>query len=98
MKKLIKEGKRRFQIRLDRDYLQDLLEFGITETEAWNYILELNNHFYFEDPKPSYYKNVDTLIFKKQINGVTAYIKLIIEKNNNEDETVCLSFHKDNKF
>lgn len=39
MKKLIKEGKRRFQLRKDRDYLIDLLELGLSENEAWNYIL-----------------------------------------------------------
>lgn len=99
MKKLIKLGKRRFQIRKDRDYLQDLLELGISESEASNIILELNKHFYFNDPKPLYYKNTDTLIFKKQINGVVAYIKLKIEKNNNQEEiVVCISFHEDNKF
>ena len=99
MKKLIKLGKRRFQIRKDRDYLQELLELGISELEAWNIILELNKHFYFNDPKPLYYKNTDTLIFKKQINGVVAYIKLKIEKNNNQEEiVVCISFHEDNKF
>jgi len=99
MKKLIKLGKRRFQIRRDRDYLLDLLELGISESEAWNVILELNKHFYFNDPKPSYYKNTDTLIFKKQINGVVAYIKLKIENNNNQEEiVVCISFHEDNRF
>jgi len=99
MKKLIKLGKRRFQIRRDRDYLQDLLKLGISESEAWNIILELNNHFYFNDPRPSYYKNTDTLIFKKQINGIIAYIKLKIEKNNNQEEiVVCISFHEDNRL
>lgn len=39
MRKLIKEGKRRFKPRDDRDYLQDLLELGISESEAWNFIL-----------------------------------------------------------
>lgn len=99
MKKLIKLGKRRFQIRKDRDYLQDLLELGISESEAWNIILELNKHFYFNDPKPLYYKNTDTLIFKKQINGIIAYIKLKIEDNNNREEiVVCISFHEDNRI
>lgn len=99
MKKLIKLGKRRFQIRRDRDYLKDLLELGISESEAWDIILGLNKHFYFNDPKPSYYKNTDTLIFKKQINGIIAYIKLKIENNNNQEEiVVCISFHEDNRF
>ena len=78
MKRLIKNGNRRFQIRKDRDYIQDLLELGIDEVEAWNIILTLNNHFYFNDPKPTYYKNKDTLIFKRKVNGVLTYIKLKI--------------------
>jgi len=98
MKKLIKQGKRRFKVRKDRDYLEDLLELGISESEAWEYILELNSHFYFNDPKPFYYKTNGSLIFKKKINGIFTYIKLIIEKNNNNEEAVCLSFHKDDKF
>ena len=98
MKKLIKQGKRRFVIRKDRDYLEDLLEIGISESEAWNYILELNSHFYFNDPKPSYYKTNSSLVFKRKINGITTYIKLIIETETKEEETVCLSFHKDDKF
>lgn len=93
MKKLIKEGKRRFKTRKDRDYLQDLLEIGISESEAWNFILELNSNFYFCDPKPSYYSQNDILIFKRKINGIDTYIKLAIEQNNNGEETVCWSFH-----
>ena len=99
MKKLIREGKRKFLIRKDRDYLQDLLEPGISETEAWNIILELNKNFYFNNPKPSYFKTTNTLIFKKQINGIVAYIKLTIEENNNKEEiAVCISFHEDKKI
>ena len=97
MKELITMGKRRFEVRPDRDYLKDLVELGISEEEAWNYILLLNKNFYFYDPKPDYYKNLNTLIFKRKINDVLAYIKLKIEKNNNDDEVVCLSFHRDDK-
>ena len=49
MKKLINEGKRRFANRKDRDYLASLLELGITESEAWNYILRLSVHYYYPD-------------------------------------------------
>ena len=97
MKKLINLGHRRFEIRSDRDYLEELLEIGITEKEAWKYILGLNFHFYFVDPKPSFVSNSNTLIFKREINGIMTYIKLKIEDNNGEDETVCLSFHKDER-
>lgn len=34
----------------------------------------------------------------EKINDNIAYIKLKIEKYNNEEETVCLSFHKDIKI
>lgn len=95
-KKLIKEGKRRFVNRHDRDYVEELLEFGLTEEIAWNKILELNTHFYFPDPKPSYAIDGDSaLTFKKSINGVIAYIKIKVEKSKDGEETVCLSFHKD---
>ncbi len=94
MKELITLGKRRFQNRPDRDYLSDLVELGISEEEAWNYILLLNKNFYFYDTMPSYY-NTKALTFKRKINGINTYIKLKIEKNNDE-EVVCLSFHKDN--
>lgn len=96
MKQLIIKYKRKFQIRPDRDYIQDLLEIGISESEAWNHILSLNNNFFYIDPKPTYRKNNDTLIFLKQINGIDVYIKLRIE-NNIEEEVVCISFHKSSK-
>ncbi len=97
MKKLIVLGNRRFVIRKDRDYLSDLLEIGITEEEAWNHILTLNKHFFYIDPKPIYAKSGEALIFIRDINEVTTYIKLKIENDNGKDEVVCLSFHKDNK-
>ena len=44
MKKLIIKNKRRFAIRNDgTDYISDLAELGLTEDEAWNEILKLNN-------------------------------------------------------
>ena len=97
MKKLIVSGKRRFISRKDRDYLKDLLEIGITEKEAWNNILLLNCYFYYPDPKPNYSTKGESLVFKKEINEIMKYIKLKIEINNNGEEVVCLSFHKDNK-
>lgn len=98
MKKLIIENKRRFANRKDRDYIKELTDLGITETEAWIHILELNCHYYFRDPKPTYSKSVESLTFKKLINGYIAYIKLKIEYSIGDEETVCLSFHKDLKY
>lgn len=97
MKKLIKLGNKRFATRKDRDYVESLLELGITEEEAWNYILGLNSNYYFYDPKPFYAKNDGVLVFKRKINGNIAYIKLKIEIYKRKEETVCLSFHNDLK-
>ena len=99
MKKLIVQGRRRFQLRQDRDYLADLLEFGLSEEEAWNYILHnINIHFLITDWKPNYNKSGVSLVFIRNINGIDAYIKLKIEKDRKgEEETVCLSFHKNRK-
>ena len=99
MKKLIKQGKRRFANRYDRNYKEDLFEIGITEYEAWNnHILRLNEAYYFVDYRPTYYKTNNTLVFKKFINNRKVYIKLKIEKDtNSNEECVCLSFHLDNR-
>lgn len=94
IKKLVKLGKRKFVQRKDCDYLQDLLEIGITEEEAWNHVLYLNKNFWFIDPLPSYNKSSkDALVFKKQINGILVYIKIKIEN----EIVICLSFHKDRR-
>lgn len=98
MKKLINEGYRKFQTRNDRDYLQDLLDIGITEEYAWSEILLLSLHDYIHDYKPFFSKGKsDGLTFKKKINGYLIYIKLTIEEYNNNEETVCWSFHIDHK-
>ena len=95
MKKLIQNGKRRFANRFDRNYIQELLDIGITEDEAWQEMLTLSSINYIVDYKPIYAKSNNTLTFKKEIKGYLVYIKLTIEEYNNEGETVCLSFHID---
>lgn len=97
IKKLVSNGQRKFEIRKDRDYVEDLLDIGITEEEAWSHIFSLNKNFWFVDPKPNYYKDENALIFKKEVNGVLAYIKLKIEVEENFEKAVCLSFHRDKK-
>ena len=97
MKRLIKEGKRYFEIRKDRDYLQDLEEIDISEEEAWNIIESLNFHFYFIDTKPYYNRTNNVLVFKRPINKIIVYIKLKIENLNNNEYTICISFHRDYK-
>ena len=86
IKKLVRNGKRRFLIRKDRNYLDDLLELGISVEEAWNQILTLNRNLYYFYSKASYRNDKDTLIFKKQINNIQTYIKLKIELDENGDE------------
>ena len=96
MKKLINQGCKKFAEREDRNYLQDLLDIGISEIDAWNEVLALSSYYYYPDYRPFYYKgNGSALTFKKMINGYLVYIKLKIEKYNEKEETVCLSFHID---
>ena len=97
MKKLITKGNKRFIIRKDRDYLEELLEIGITESLAWQEILTLSSCDYIPDYKPFYLKSDSSLVFKKDINGNRVYIKLKIEEYNSKEMTVCLSFHIDYK-
>lgn len=98
MRKLVYNEKRRFEDREDRNYLEDLLEIGITPSQAWKHILSLNCHMYFPDSKPSYKRSNNTLTFKKMINNICVYIKLQLEITNEKEElVVCLSFHRDNK-
>ena len=94
MKILVYQKKRRFQIRKDRNYKDELAKIGITVEDAWNHILSLNANFYYPDSKMLYRQSKDTLIFKKIINNMLVYIKLKLETDN-EEEVVCLSFHKD---
>ncbi len=98
MKKLINQGCKRFATRKDRDCIQELLEIGITEEMAWSEMLTLSAQNYVYDFKPFYAKHTDdALTFKKMINGSKVYIKIKIEEYNNNDATVCLSFHIDHK-
>lgn len=97
MKKLITKGNKKFTNRRDRDYLEELLEIGITESLAWQEILTLSSYNYVPDYKPFYSKGENSLVFKKDINGNRVYIKLKIEEYNNKEMTVCLSFHIDYK-
>lgn len=98
MKKLINKGYKKFACRKDRDYLQELLDIGITVDGAWQEILTLSKYNYYPDYKPfDLEDNKDALIFKKYINGYLVYIKIKIEEYNNNEMTVCLSFHIDHK-
>lgn len=76
MKKLITKGNKKFINRKDRDYLEELLEIGITESLAWQEILTLFSYNYVQDYKPFYSKSENSLVFKKDINGNRVYSKV----------------------
>ena len=98
MKLLIKQGRRKFIHRKDRDYDRDLDDIGITEDEAWEVILSLGPRDFILDYRPIYRKiGEDALVFKRMIKKKRIYIKIKLEKRDNDDITVCLSFHIDNK-
>ena len=98
MKRLIHSGNKKFVSRKDRDFIQELLDIGISEEDAWKEIISLSSYDYCSDYKPTYSKKgEDALTFKKKINGYIVYIKIKIEQYNNNEMTVCLSFHIDHK-
>ena len=101
LQEMIRKGNRHFvrRNRNGRDYLHQLFALGLTNIdEAWNCVLELTISNYYSGP---HYDDKDIerkqgriiWVYKVNINGTTAYIKL-------KDETelrgcVCLSFHED---
>ena len=97
IKKLVSENHCRFLSERDtRNYIDDLMDIGISVEEAWYHIMQLKPAFYNPDRKPNYNKKgEDALLFKKPINGYIVYIKLKIEVRDSHEETVCISFHKD---
>ncbi len=96
MKKLIRQGNRRFATRKDRDIISELLKIGISLEDAWQEILLISSKDYVFDYKPTYAKSNNSLTFKNLVNGHVVYIKLKIEIYNNSETSVCLSFHLDN--
>jgi hypothetical protein len=97
MKKLVRDGKFKFVDRKDRDHEEELFNIGISEYEAWYiHILYLKPFNYVVDNKPIYYRDNNSLVFKKTIKKKNVYIKLKIELNKySQEECVCLSFHED---
>lgn len=96
MKQLISNGKCKFKKRHDRDYLEDLINLGITIDDAWDIILRLKPQTFFYDEYYNITSLDNALTFHWLVNGKVAYIKLKIEYENGE-ETVCWSFHEDGK-
>ena len=64
MKKLITKGNKKFTPRKDRDYIEELLEIGISENLAWQEVLTLSSYNYVPDYKPFYLKTENTYLKK----------------------------------
>ncbi|MFW6377683.1 MAG: hypothetical protein ACOCZ5_03455 [bacterium] len=82
----------------DGNYIQQLAKLGITPSEAWNYILKLDESHYVDGPSidvtcRTRSKEKVVWTFKMEIDGNIAYIKLKDESERRG--CVCLSFHKD---
>jgi len=101
MYELIRRGHRHF-VRRDRsgkNSIQQLADLGLTGfDEAWDCILTLNKSHYFSGPE---YDHLDTSrsegrvvwVFKIEINGIMAYIKLKEDKFG--PRCKCMAFHED---
>ena|SRR5690625_4359509 len=101
-KQLISVGKRDF-IKRTYDHpsgkkvkwIEALLDIGLTSPEQmWDETLQLTPNDYREGPvvdnnRP--WEGTVIWIFKKEVNGVLAYIKMKIDNRG----CVCLSFHED---
>lgn len=94
MRVLIRKKKRKFQNRKDRNIYEDLNKLGLSVTDAWNEILTLNKNMFVIDNKPFYNQSKNSLTFKKKIKYKLAYIKLMLDEN--DEVVVCWSFHEDN--
>ncbi|KZE65612.1 hypothetical protein AWM68_20640 [Fictibacillus phosphorivorans] len=77
-------------------WIEALLDIGLSNpSQAWDETLKLTPDDFIDGPcedsdRPHEGKVI--WIFKKEINGVSAYIKLKIDSRRG---CVCLSFHKD---
>ncbi|OXS56928.1 hypothetical protein B1A99_18890 [Cohnella sp. CIP 111063] len=87
----IAKMKRRFIPR--EGFEQDLLDLGINGIQqAWRELLKIKASDMWKSPEPDH-KDSTRLVwfFKREYNGITAYIKLKID----ERGCVCISFHPD---
>ena len=87
MRSMIRQNKRKFQYRNDRNIYEGLNDLGLTVEDAWREILQLNKHFYVIDNMPFYNQSKNSLTFKKPIKQKIAYIKLILDEN--DDVVAC---------
>ena len=94
-KKLLSAGKFTFVPR--RKNLQALSAHGLTILDMKNEILGLAVGDYYKGPKQDFdpLQPGDIWEFKKDIDGEEFYVKLKIQKINDEEILKCLSFHED---
>lgn len=93
-KVLINSNKRHFVMRRNQDFRQDLLDLGLGRSieKVWDTILNLNPSEMTKPPEADDNGSGKIMWFfqKTMLNGVTAYIKLTIDKARG---CVCISFH-----
>lgn len=99
MKGLVRNGKRYF-VRRNRKgipYIQQLADLGLTGVEeAWEVVLMLTKEHWFKGPEEDWddrQAGEVVWVFKMEVNGTLAYIKLKDEEL--KRGCVCLSFHED---
>ena len=95
VKRLLSAGKYDFVPR--RKNMQALAQHGLTIPDAKNEILGLVVCDYYKGPKQDFDPNHpgDIWEFKKNIDGMSFYVKVKIVQENGEDILKCLSFHED---
>lgn len=94
-KKLINNGYFDFVPR--KKNMDSLLFYGLTPIDAKLEILDLDIEDYYSGPDMDYDKTRlgEIWVFKKELDGVTFYIKLKLINENGDDIIKCLSFHED---
>ncbi|OON94765.1 MAG: hypothetical protein ATN31_02650 [Candidatus Epulonipiscioides saccharophilum] len=80
-----------------RKNLQSLAQHGLTPIDAKNEILDLVVEDYYKGPKLDLDPNRagDIWEFKKDIDGITFYVKIKIVIENGNEILKCIGFHED---
>lgn len=95
VKTLVSTGKYDFVPR--RKNMQSLAQYGLTITDAKNEIIGLVVEDYYKGPKQDLDSNRpgDIWEFKKNIDGITFYVKVKIVTENENEILKCIGFHED---
>lgn len=78
-----------------RKNMQALAKVGLTITDAKEELLELKVNEYYKGPKKDFDRPGEIWEFKKNISGITFYIKIKIVVENNREILKCIGFHDD---